>query len=59
MNNKIHRDILPWFFRRLEWHDGSKWKVMAWFRNLALRAGAGEFKDIAFEVISSEVSLNV
>ena len=32
---------------------------MAWFRNLALRAGAGEFEDIAFEVISSEMALKV
>ena len=56
VNNEIHRDILPRFFGRLEWHDGSKWKVMAWFRNLALRAGASEFEDIAFEMISSEVS---
>ena len=32
---------------------------MAWFCNLALRAGAGEFEDIAFEMISSEVSLNI
>ena len=32
---------------------------MARLGNLTLRAGAGEFEDVAFEMISSEVSLNV
>ena len=59
VNNEIHGDILLRFFRRLKMHDGSKWKVMSWFCNLTLRAGLGEFKNIAFEMISGEVSLNV
>ena len=32
---------------------------MTWFSDLALRTGTGEFENIAFEVVASEVSLNV
>ena len=59
MNNEIHGDILPRFFRRLKWHDGSKWEVMARLGNLALRARASEFQNITFEVVASEMSLNI
>ena len=59
MNNEIHGEVLPWFFRRLKWHDGSKWEVMTGLGNLTLRARASEFQNITFEMIASEVSLNI
>ena len=59
IDNEIYRYILLWFFRRLKRHDSTKWKVMTWFSNLTLWTGVGEFKNIAFEVVASEVALDV